>query len=73
LCKDTLARLAEAYLGLSAEERDALDLSAQNMWDERMYAAGRDNDPADFRAALRCWERAGLDAIHGVQVRGGAA
>jgi hypothetical protein len=73
LCKDALTRLAEAYLGLSAEERDALDLSAQGVWDERMYAAGRDNDPAAFRTALWHWERAGLDAIQGAQVRGGAA
>jgi hypothetical protein len=73
LCKDALARLAEAYAGLSAQEKHALDLSAQEVWDERMYGAGQDNDPAAFRAALRCWERAGLDAIQKVQVRGGAA
>jgi hypothetical protein len=74
LCKNALARLAKAYAGLSAQEKDALDLSAQEVWDERMYAAGQDNDPAAFQAALRCWERAGLDAIHErVQVRGGAA
>jgi hypothetical protein len=73
LCKDVLARLAKAYLGLSAEEKVALDLSAQDAWDERMYDARQDNDPAAFRAALRCWERAGLGAIKGVKVRGGAA
>jgi hypothetical protein len=73
LCKAALTRLAKAYARLSAEEKEAVDLSAQDVWDERMYAAGRDNDAAAFRAALRCWERAGLDAIHRVQVRGGAA
>jgi hypothetical protein len=74
LCKDALARLAKAYAGLTAEEKEALDLSAQGVWDEQMYAAAQDNDLATFRAALRCWERAGLDAIHErVQVRGGAA
>ena len=73
LYKDVLARLAKAYAGLSAEEKDALDLSAQDVWDERMCAAGQDNDPATFRAALRGWEQAGLDAIQRVQVRGGAA
>jgi len=73
LCKDALARLANAYLALSAEEKDALDLSAQDVWDERMCGAGQDNDPAAFRAALRCWERAGLDAIQGAQNRSGAA
>ena len=66
LCKDGLARLAETYAGLSAEDKVALDLSAQHMWDEGMCAAAQDNDPAAFRAALRCWERAGLDDIQRV-------
>ena len=73
LCKNALAHLAKAYSGLSAEEKDALDLSVQGVWDERMCAAGQDNDPAAFRAALKGWERAGLDAIQRVQVRGGVA
>jgi hypothetical protein len=73
LYKDALARLAKAYAGLSAEEKDALDLSAQDAWDERMCATGQDNDPATFRAALRRWERAGLEAIERVQAKGGAA
>ena len=73
VCKDALTRLANAYAGLSAEEKEALNLSAQEVWDERMCAAAQDNDPAAFRAALRCWERAGLDAMQRVQVRGGAA
>jgi hypothetical protein len=73
LCKDALARLNKAYAGLSADEKDALDLSAQDVWDERMCAAGQDNDPATFRAALRRWERAGLEAMEQVQVKGGAA
>ncbi len=73
LCKDALARLAERHVELSGAEKEALDLSELNAWDERMHAAGDKNDPAAFRAALRCWERAGLDAIKGVQVRGGAA
>jgi hypothetical protein len=73
LYKDALGRLAKAYAGLSAEEKDALDLSAQDVWDERMGAAGQDNDPAAFRAALRRWERAGLEAMERVQVKGGAA
>jgi hypothetical protein len=73
LCKDALARLAEAYAGLSAEEKEALNLSAQEVWDERMYRAGLANDPVAFRAALRCWEQAGLEAIERVRVKGGAA
>jgi hypothetical protein len=37
-----------------------LDLSAQEVWDERMCAAGQNNDPAAFRTALKSWEQAGL-------------
>src|SRR5918995_1503297 len=33
LCKDALAPLGRAYAGLSAEEKDTLDLSAQDEWD----------------------------------------
>jgi hypothetical protein len=73
LCKDALGRLAKAYAALSAEEKDALDLSAQDWWDERMCAAGQDNDPVAFRTSLRCWERAGLEAMERMQVKGGAA
>jgi hypothetical protein len=73
LCKDVLARLVKAYAGLSTEEKDALELSAQEVWDEPMCAAGQDNDPAAFRAALGYWEQVGLDAIQRMRVRGGAA
>jgi hypothetical protein len=73
LCKDALARLAEYYAGLSAEEKVALDLSAQDVWDERMRSASLDNDPAAFRVALKGWEQAGLEAMKRVGTRGGAA
>jgi hypothetical protein len=73
LCKDALAQLAKAYAGLSAEEKDALDLSSQAMWDERMCAAGEDNDPATFRATLKGWTRAGLEVMKHIQIKGGAA
>jgi hypothetical protein len=72
-CKDALARLANAYTELSAEEKGALDLSAQEVWDERMCAAGQDNDLTVFRAALQCWEQAGLEVMEQTKVRGGAA
>ena len=71
LCKDALSRLAKHYTGLSAEEKDALDLSAQDVWDERMTAAGLDNDPAAFRAALKGWEQPGLEAMKRAQGEGG--
>jgi hypothetical protein len=73
LCKDALAHLAEHYAGLTAGEKDSLELSSQDVWDERMWAAGLDNDPAAFRAALKGWEQAGLKAMQRVGARGGAA
>jgi hypothetical protein len=73
LCKDALSRLAKHYAVLSAEEKDALDLSGQDVWDEQMRSAGLVNDPAAFRTALRGWERAGLEAIERARAKGGAA
>ena len=73
LCKDALARLAKHYAVISTEEKDPLDLSGQDTWDERMTDAGLDNDPAAFRAALKGWEEAGLDAMKRVAGKGGAA
>jgi hypothetical protein len=73
LCKDALARLAERYAELSATEKEAVNLSAQDMWDERMHAAGLANDPAAFRTALKGWKQAGLGAMEQVRIKGGAA
>ncbi len=73
LCKDALTRLANAYAGLLATEKEALDLSCQDVWDRRMHAAGLADDPAAFRAALKGWERAGLENMQRVRVEGGAA
>jgi hypothetical protein len=73
LCRDALAHLARAYAGLSTEEKDTVDLSAQDEWDERMHEAGLANDPVAFRAALKSWERAGLEAMEQIRIRGGAA
>ena len=63
LCKDALVRLAQHYAVLSAEEKDPLNLSGQDVWDERMTDAGIDNDPVAFRTALKGWEQAGLEAM----------
>jgi hypothetical protein len=73
LCKDALARLERAYAGLSAEERDTVDLSAQEVWDEQMHDAGLANDPFAFQGALDGWTRAGLEAMEQLRIRGGAA
>ncbi len=69
LCKDALASLAEYYARLSAEEKDIVDLSVQDAWDERMTTAGLGNDLAAFRAALKRWEQAGLEALKRAQAR----
>ena len=73
LCKGALAHLARRYAKLSTAEKEAVNLSAQDMWDERMHAAGLANDPAAFRVALEGWEWAGLEAMERVRAKGGAA
>jgi|SRR5215217_4582306 len=73
LCKEALARLSERYTELSTDEKEAVDLSAQVVWDEQMYAAGIGEDPAAFRRALQGWERTGFEAMEQVRIKGGAA
>jgi hypothetical protein len=73
LCKDVLTRLAKSYAELSAAEKEVLDLSVQEVWDERMHEAGLANDPVAFRVAPDGWTRAGLEAMERSRVRGGAA
>ncbi len=72
LVKTSIARLGENYASLTASERDALDLSGQHPWDDRMHAAGIDNDPAAFREALRGWERVSLEALASIRREGAA-
>jgi hypothetical protein len=73
LCKDSLARLSERYTELSTAEKEAVDLSGQGVWDERMHEAGLANDPVAFRVALEGWTRAGFEAMEQLRIRGGAA
>ena len=73
LCKGALAHLAKRYADLSVAEKEAVNLSAQEAWDERMRGAGLANDPAAFRLTLKGWERAGLEAMERVGAKGGAA
>src|SRR5919107_80885 len=72
LCKDALAHLAKRYAEISTADKEAVDLSGQGVWDERMYAAGLANDPVAFRVALKGWERVGLEAMEQLRIRGGA-
>ena len=73
LCKDALAQLAKRYAELSTADKEAVDLSGQGVWDERMYDAGLANDPVAFRVALDGWTRAGLEAMERSRIKGGAA
>ena len=73
LCKDALARLAKRFSEFSTAEKEVLDLSVQEVWDERMHEAGLANDPVAFRVAVRGWEQAGLETMERVRVKGGAA
>jgi hypothetical protein len=73
LCKDALAHLEKRYAELSTADKEAVDLSGQRVWDERMHGAGLANDPVAFRVALEGWTRAGLEAMEQVRIKGGAA
>jgi hypothetical protein len=73
LCKDALARLSGRYTKLSTADKEAVDLSGQGVWDERMHGAGLANDPVAFRMALKGWTRAGLEAMEQLRIKGGAA
>jgi hypothetical protein len=73
LCKDALAHLTKHYAELSTVDKEAVDLSGQGVWDERMHGAGLANDPVAFRVALDGWTRAGLEAMEQLRIRGGAA
>jgi hypothetical protein len=68
-----LARLAKRFSEFSTTEKEVLDLSVQEVWDERMHEAGLTNDPVAFRVAVRGWEQAGLETMERVRVKGGAA
>jgi len=73
ICKDALARLAKRCAEFSTAEKEVLDLSVQEVWDERMHDAGLANDPVAFLVALDGWTRVGLEAMERSRIRGGAA
>jgi hypothetical protein len=63
LCSDALSRLAEHHASSSAAQRNALDLSSGDGWQDQMHRAALANEPAAFREALAGWERATLAAL----------
>jgi hypothetical protein len=73
LCKYALAHLSERYAELSTVDKEAIDLSGQDVWNEQMHGAGLANDPVAFRVALEGWTRAGLEAMERSRIKGGAA
>jgi hypothetical protein len=73
LCRDALALLAKRYTEFSSVDQEVLDLSVQEVWDERMHEAGLANDPLAFRMALDGWTRAGLEAMERPRIKGGVA
>jgi hypothetical protein len=74
LCKGALGHAAALYQELSEEEQDAADLeAAEAEWVDRCNAAAEANDPAAFRAAVKGWERAHVEALESTRTRPGAA
>lgn len=73
ICRAAMHRLQTRYRDLSGGEREQLDLSGQNPHEARMLAAAEENNPAAFRAALKTWERVGLEALEGARKQRGAA
>jgi hypothetical protein len=71
LCADALSRLEEHCAALSASERDTLEISAGEKYQERMHLAALANDPVAFREALAGWEASILAAMQ--SARRGAA
>ncbi len=67
LTKDAMAHLQKHYAGLTAADKEALDLFSQDPREERMYDAGINNDPSSFRATLKEWERVSLEAIENLR------
>jgi hypothetical protein len=72
LIDDALARLAEHYAELLGAEKEVLDLSGQEAWEERVHRTGVANDPAAFREALRGWEKATAGALEAARSKGAA-
>jgi hypothetical protein len=73
LSKGALVHLAKRYAEFSTADMEALDFLAQDVWDQRMHAAGLASDPVAFRAAIKGWTRAELEAMEQVRIKGSVA
>ena len=73
LCKDALARIQEHYTNLSADQKDAVDLSRAWEYNEAVVEACRSGDRAALRDALRAYEREALAALEETKKASGAA
>jgi hypothetical protein len=73
LCGDALARLGEHYANLSAEEKEAVDLSAAWETNPEIVAACEAEDLDALRAALRSYEGETLAALDRAKEQSGAA
>jgi len=73
LYRDALARIQEHYTTLSANQKDAMDLSRAWECNDRMEAAARHDDLSVFRGAVRAYEREALAAVEATGNTSGAA
>jgi hypothetical protein len=73
LYRDALARIQEHFTTLSANQKDAMDLSRAWECNDRMEAAVRDEDLPAYREAVRVYEREALGALEETKKTSGAA
>jgi len=73
LCGDGMARLQEHYASLSAEERNALDLSGAWCHNDAIEEACRNENLPALREALKDYEHEALEALRTGRERSGAA
>jgi len=73
LCGDVMARLQEHYTGLSAVEKETVDVSGAWCHNDAVEDACRNQDLAVLREALKIYECEALEALRAVRGRSGAA
>jgi predicted nucleotide-binding protein (sugar kinase/HSP70/actin superfamily) len=73
LCKDALARIQEHYTTLSADQKDAMDLTDAWRHNDAIDEACRNEDLSALREALKDYEREARTAIKVSKKESGAA